>query len=141
MSATVIPHNTQVEKIATFRKVDPNNCTRFYAASFFRRIRKLEIIITIYYIYIYYILLRLILNGFWHGPIHIDISEGNDSLLVFEWHSQFWNWGPIKMIVTEFFYGLLLYESLGSQKNQYLLRYDVDKFAFWILLSYVIRYF
>lgn len=137
MSATVIPHNTQAEKIATFRKVDPNNCTRFYAASFFRRIRKLEIIITIY-IYIYTI---FFFDLFWTDSdmAQYNIPEGNDSLLAFEWHSQFW-WGPIKKIVTEFFYGLLLYESLGSQKNQYLLRY-VDKFIFWILLSYVIRYF
>lgn len=142
MSATVILHNTQVEKITTFRKVDPNNCTRFYAASFFRRIRKLEIIITIYIPRIFYILLRFILNGFWYDPIHH---------LRRKWYFiGFWmtftilvritGWGLIKKIVIEFFYELLLYESLGSEKNRFLLRY-VDKFTFWMLSSYVIRYF
>lgn len=142
MSATVILHNTQVEKITTFRKVDPNNCTRFYAASFFRRIRKLEIIITIYIPRIFYILLRFILNGFWYDPIHH---------LRRKWYFiGFWmtftilvritGWGLIKKIVIEFFYELLLYEPLGSEKNRFLLRY-VDKFTFWMLSSYVIRYF
>lgn len=142
MSATVILHNTQVEKITTFRKVDPNNCTRFYAASFFRRIRKLEIIITIYIPRIFYILLRFILNGFWYDPIHH---------LRRKWYFiGFWmtftilvritGWGLIKKIVIEFFYELLLYESLGSEKDRFLLRY-VDKFTFWMLSSYVIRYF
>lgn len=142
MSATVILHNTQVEKITTFRKVDPNNCTRFYAASFFRRIRKLEIIITIYIPRIFYILLRLILNGFWYDPIYH---------LRRKWYFiGFWmtftilvritGWGLIKKIVIEFFYELLLYESLGSEKDRFLLRY-VDKFTFWMLSSYVIRYF